>query len=166
MEVSSHALDQRRVAGITFAGGIFTNLTHDHLDYHKTFDNYFKAKKKFFDMLPESAFALSNADDDHGKKMLEGIRARKYLYEFKNIEGPAVSDDRFQGEILKIDFSGIELKLAGKVVKSKLRGKFNASNLLAVWSTCNLLGFEVEKINKVLENVEPPHFLKPCLFSL
>src|SRR3989344_3805496 len=112
MEVSSHALDQNRVWGINFAGGIFTNLTHDHLDYHKTFDNYFKAKKKFFDMLPEDAFALSNADDDHGKKMLEGIRAKKYLYEFKNIEGPSVSDDRFQGEILKIDFSGIEIKVA------------------------------------------------------
>src|SRR3989344_1395767 len=86
MEVSSHALDQGRVAGINFAGGIFTNLTHDHLDYHKNLENYFGAKKKFFKILPEGAFALTNVDDEYGIKMLEGIRARKYLYEFKNIE--------------------------------------------------------------------------------
>ena len=80
MEVSSHALDQNRVAGINFVGGIFTNLTHDHLDYHKNLENYFLAKKKFFQMLPKDAFALANADNEYGKKMLEGINANKYLY--------------------------------------------------------------------------------------
>src|SRR3989338_6652040 len=82
MEVSSHALDQSRVAGIKFAGGIFTNLTHDHLDYHKNFENYFAAKKKFFRMLPVNAFALTNVDDAYGLKMLKGIKAQKFLYGF------------------------------------------------------------------------------------
>ena len=82
MEVSSHALDQNRVAGIKFAGGIFTNLTHDHLDYHKNFENYFRAKKKFFKMLPKNTFALSNMDDKHGELMLEGVKAKKFLYGF------------------------------------------------------------------------------------
>ncbi len=100
MEVSSHALDQGRVAGVSFAGGIFTNLTHDHLDYHKSVENYFNAKKKFFKMLPESAFALSNADDDHGAMMLLGIKAGKYSYGFAGAEN-------FHGEIIKKDFSGL-----------------------------------------------------------
>src|SRR3989338_6340261 len=86
MEVSSHALDQGRVAGIKFAGGIFTNLTHDHLDYHKSIENYFLAKKKFFKMLPTSAFALSNADDEHGRMILEGIKAKQYFYGFNDSE--------------------------------------------------------------------------------
>lgn len=166
MEVSSHAVDQNRVAGITFAGGIFTNLTHDHLDYHKTFQNYFDAKKKFFQMLPERAFALSNADDENGKKMLEGIRAKKYLYEFSNVEGPATIWDSFRGELLKSDFSGLELKFDKTTIKSKLLGKFNAYNLLTVWSASNLLGFDMTKVNKILETIDPPrgrfqHFTSP-----
>lgn len=156
MEVSSHAMSQNRVAGVRFTGGVFTNLTHDHLDYHKTFEEYFLAKKKFLESLSKEAFALSNGDDEHGKKMLEGIRARKFLYEFKNIEGPSAWDDRFQGEIIKTDASGIEIKIAGKTIKSKLLGKFNAYNLLAVWSACKLLDFPEEGVNKILENIKPP----------
>lgn len=156
MEVSSHALDQGRVAGVTFAGGVFTNLTHDHLDYHKSFEEYLKAKKKLFDMLPPESFALSNADDENGKKILEGTRAKKYMYEFKNVSGPATYEENFVGEIIKADSTGLELMLGEKKIKSKLLGKFNASNLLAVWSTTKLLGFDEDKVNKILENIKPP----------
>ncbi|MFZ2072201.1 MAG: UDP-N-acetylmuramoyl-L-alanyl-D-glutamate--2,6-diaminopimelate ligase [Minisyncoccia bacterium] len=164
MEVSSHAMDQKRVAGVNFVGGIFTNLTHDHLDYHKSFENYFLAKKKFFQMLSSSAFAISNGDDEHGKAMIEGIDAKKFLYGF-------MGGEEFHGEIKKLDFSGLELEINEPKclpdlwrVKSKLLGKFNAYNLLEVWSACKLLGFDIDKVNKILENIEPPkgrfdHFL-------
>ena len=159
MEVSSHALDQKRVAGVIFAGGVFTNLTHDHLDYHKSLENYFLAKKIFFVMLPNSAFALSNADDEHGRMMLEDIKARKYFFGFNG--GP-----EFKGEVKKLDFNGLELHFNGEEIHSKLLGKFNAYNLLAVWSVSNLLGFDMRKVNKILENIEPPrgrfqHFTSP-----
>lgn len=149
MEVSSHALDQDRVAGIKFAGGIFTNLTHDHLDYHKNFENYFGAKKKFFKMLPLHAFALSNTDDEYGEKMLEEIKTGRVSYGFKGGED-------FHGEISKLDFSGLDLNFNGIKVHSKLLGKFNAYNLLSVWSACELLGFDMDKVKKILENIEPP----------
>ena len=132
MEVSSHALDQKRVARINFVGGIFTNLTHDHLDYHKNFDNYFGAKKKFFKMLPSSAFALSNADDEYGLKMLDGIQAKKYTYGFKN----------------KVDFN--------EKLDTKLLGNFNAYNALAVYASAVLLGQDKEKVKEILRNIEPP----------
>ncbi|MDD5721493.1 MAG: UDP-N-acetylmuramoyl-L-alanyl-D-glutamate--2,6-diaminopimelate ligase [Candidatus Pacebacteria bacterium] len=159
MEVSSHALDQKRVAGINFAGGIFTNLTHDHLDYHKNFENYFGAKKKFFKMLPLHAFALSNTDDEYGERMLEEIKTGKVSYGFKGGED-------FHGEISKIDFSGSVLNFNGIEVSSKLLGKFNAYNLLSVWSASELLGFDMDKVKKILENIEPPrgrfeHFVSP-----
>jgi len=150
MEVSSHALDQGRVAGINFTGGIFTNLTHDHLDYHKSLENYFLAKKKLFQMLTEGAFALSNADDMHGKEILDGIVAKKYLYGFNNPEND------FNAEIKKLDFSGLELVFNDQKVTSKLLGKFNAYNLLAVWSASSLLGFDMVKVNKILETIDPP----------
>lgn len=152
MEVSSHALDQNRVAGVNFVGGIFTNLTHDHLDYHKSFENYFGAKKKFFKMLPEKAFALTNADNEYGLKMLQGIKANQFSYGF--------SDDynkvHFHGEIKKLDFDGLELSFNKIPIKSKLLGKFNAYNLLAVWSASSLLGFDMDRVNKILEEIEPP----------
>lgn len=135
MEVSSHALDQSRVAGINFVGGIFTNLTHDHLDYHKNFDNYFNAKKKFFKMLPISAFALSNTDDEYGPKMLEGIRAKKYIYGLKNKKN-------------KVDFN--------EKLETKLLGNFNAYNVLAVYSALVLLGMDGDKVKEQLKNVLPP----------
>lgn len=149
MEVSSHALDQNRVAGVKFTGGIFTNLTHDHLDYHKDLENYFKAKKKFFEMLPKNAFALSNADDEHGDAILDNIKAEKYFYGINN-------EINFKGEILKINFDGIKIKINKEEINSKLLGKFNAYNLLAVWGTCKLLGLDMEKVNKILENIQPP----------
>ncbi|MFA6177625.1 MAG: UDP-N-acetylmuramoyl-L-alanyl-D-glutamate--2,6-diaminopimelate ligase [Candidatus Paceibacterota bacterium] len=157
MEVSSHALDQNRVAGISFAGGIFTNLTHDHLDYHKNFENYFGAKKKFLKMLPQHAFALSNTDDEYGEKMLEEIKTGRVSYGFNGGED-------FHGEITKLGFSGLVLNFNGIEVSSKLLGKFNAYNLLAVWSACELLGFDMDIVKKILENIEPPrgrfeHFL-------
>ncbi len=149
MEVSSHAMDQSRVAGINFTGGIFSNLTHDHLDYHKTIENYFGAKKKFFNILPREAFALSNIDDEYGAKMLEKIKAQKFSYGFNDGED-------FHGEIKKLDFNGLLLLFNKEEVHSKLLGKFNAHNLLAAWSTCKLLGFDMQKVNKILENIEPP----------
>jgi len=149
MEVSSHAVDQKRVAGIKFKGGIFTNLTHDHLDYHKSFENYFKAKKKFFNMLPGDAFALSNSDDEHGEPMLLGVNTRKFFYGFKH-------EADFKGEIAQMDFSGLKLKINDEEVKTKLLGKFNAYNTLAVWSACKLLGFDMDKVKKIFETIEPP----------
>ncbi len=142
MEVSSHALDQNRVAGVSFVGGIFTNLTHDHLDYHKTFENYFGAKKKFFNMLPQKAFALSNVDSEYGLRMLEGIQAKKYTYGFKN----------------KADFSD--------KLETKLLGEFNMYNTLAAYAALVLLGMDKEKVKEVMKNVEPPrgrfeHFTSP-----
>jgi len=142
MEVSSHALDQNRVAGIKFVGGIFTNLTHDHLDYHKSVENYFLAKKKFFKMLPSSAFALSNADDEHGRMILEGIKAKQYFYGFKN----------------KADFN--------EKLETKLLGRFNEYNALAVYAAAVLLGLDKEKVKEALKNVAPPrgrfeHFTFP-----
>jgi UDP-N-acetylmuramoyl-L-alanyl-D-glutamate--2,6-diaminopimelate ligase len=162
MEVSSHALDQNRVLGVNFVGGIFTNLTHDHLDYHKNFENYFGAKKKFFKMLPEKAFALTNADNEYGLKMLEGIKANQFSYGFnphvRHGENSPMSDMGvdFHGEIKKLDFNGLDLFFNNISIKSKLLGKFNAYNLLAVWSASSLLGFDMDKVSKILENIEPP----------
>jgi UDP-N-acetylmuramoyl-L-alanyl-D-glutamate--2,6-diaminopimelate ligase len=108
MEVSSHALDQNRVFGVHFVGGIFTNLTHDHLDYHKTFENYLEAKKKFFKMLPVGAFALSNTDNEYGSKMLQGIKAEKFSYGLKG-------NETFHGEIKTRGMSFI-----GDIIKADL----------------------------------------------
>lgn len=163
MEVSSHALDQNRVMGVNFVGGVFTNLTHDHLDYHKNFENYFEAKKKFFKMLPQRAFALTNVDNEYGLKMLEGIKANQFSYGFLGDYNKV----HFHGEIKKLDFGGLDLFFNNISIKSKLLGKFNAYNLLAVWSACSLLGFDMNRVNKILENIEPPrgrfeHFTSPA----
>lgn len=160
MEVSSHALDQNRVAGIKFTGGIFTNLTHDHLDYHKNIENYFEAKKKFFKMLPRGAFALSNADAEYGIAMLENIKADGYLYGL----GENVEMLDFYGRILQSDFSGLLLDLNGVKIKTKLLGKFNAYNLLSVWGACQLLGFDMKKlappssggVKNIFTEIKPP----------
>ena len=159
MEVSSHAVDQKRVLGVHFIGGIFTNLTHDHLDYHKSFENYFEAKKKFFQMLPIEMFALSNTDNEYGNKMLQGIKAKKFSYGFNE-------NENFHGEIKKTKFDGLDLVFNGVGINSKLLGTFNAYNLLAVWSASNLLGFDMEKVNVILKDIEPPagrfqHFIAP-----
>lgn len=143
MEVSSHAVDQNRIGGLTFAGGIFTNITHDHLDYHKTFDNYLKAKKKFFDNLPSSAFALTNKDDRNGLVMLQNTKASKYTYSLKSI-----SD--FKGKIIESDLTGLLLEIDGTQAWYGLSGDFNAYNLLAVYGTAFILGIDKEKIIETL----------------
>jgi len=152
MEASSHALDQKRVSQIHFAGAIFTNLTHDHLDYHKNLENYFSAKKKLFDALDYRAFALGNADDTHGRVMLGQTKAVKFFYGFEGEH----EDVEFHGDIEQLNFSGLELKFNHREVRSKLLGKFNAYNLLAVWSASSLLGFDMKKVNIILEDIEPP----------
>jgi UDP-N-acetylmuramoyl-L-alanyl-D-glutamate--2,6-diaminopimelate ligase len=126
MEVSSHALDQHRVAGIRFTGGLFTNITHDHLDYHKTFDEYIKAKKKFFDELPASAFAISNADDKRGAVMLQNTAAKKNFYSLKTMAD-------FKGKILENNITGLLMTINETEVHFKMIGTFNAYNLLALY---------------------------------
>jgi len=138
MEVSSHAIHQHRIAGVDFVGGVFTNITHDHLDYHKTFKEYIAAKKMFFDNLPESAFALTNKDDKNGMVMLQNTKATKNSYALKSM-----SD--YSCKVLESDFSGMLLNIDGSEVWTKLIGGFNAYNILAIYSTAILLG--EEKIN-------------------
>lgn len=138
MEVSSHAMVQFRVNGIHFAGGIFTNITHDHLDFHLTYDNYIKAKKSFFDMLPSQAFALVNADDKNGKVMLQNTAARKFTYALKS---PA----DFKAKILENSFDGLVLLMDGQELHTHLIGEFNTYNLTAAYAAAMLL--IDEKIN-------------------
>lgn len=133
MEVSSHAADQDRIFGLQFTGAIFTNITHDHLDYHKTFQEYIYAKKKFFDQLPATAFALTNIDDKRGEVMLQNTKAKKYSYALKTL-----ADFRFR--ILENAFSGLVVDCDGIDVHLQMTGRFNAYNLLAIYATCTLLG--------------------------
>ena len=135
MEVSSHGIHQKRTEGLQFAGGVFTNLTHDHLDYHKTFKEYRDVKKSFFDSLPKSAFALVNIDDKNGEIMLQNTKAKKYAYALKTMAN-------FKAKILENQFSGLLLTINGNEVWVKLTGSFNAYNLLAVYGVTNLLGLD------------------------
>jgi len=139
MEVSSHSVAQERIAGLRFAGGIFTNLTHDHLDYHKTMANYRNAKKKFFDDLPATAFALTNLDDKNGAFMLQNTRAKKLSYALKH-------DADFKGIVMESHFDGMLLKVNGTEVFTQLVGGFNASNLLAIYGAALALGFNKEEL--------------------
>ncbi len=150
MEVSSHSVSQERISGLTFAGGIFTNLTQDHLDYHKTMEDYAAAKQKFFTDLPITAFALSNSDDPHGKMMLEHTQATKYFYSLKD---PAAD---FYGSIIENTFAGLKLKVGDMDIEAPLIGTFNAYNLLAVYSACSILGEDKEEIKKIVKEVKPP----------
>ncbi|WP_310394932.1 UDP-N-acetylmuramoyl-L-alanyl-D-glutamate--2,6-diaminopimelate ligase [Hymenobacter sp.] len=133
MEVSSHAVAQHRVTGLRFAGGVFTNLTHDHLDYHGTFDNYLKAKKAFFDTLPKTAFALTNADDKRGPVMLQNTAARRETY---SLRGAAT----FRAKLVANEVHGLHLEIDGREILFRLIGVFNAYNLLAVYGAAVLLG--------------------------
>ncbi|MGB0255638.1 MAG: UDP-N-acetylmuramoyl-L-alanyl-D-glutamate--2,6-diaminopimelate ligase [Flavobacteriaceae bacterium] len=135
MEVSSHGIAQNRIAGITFAGGVYTNLTHDHLDYHKTFAAYRDTKKEFFDQLPKQAFALINADDKNGTVMLQNCVAKKYTYALQNYADYPV-------QILEQQFGGMLLKIQSTEVWTTLVGRFNASNLVAVFAVADLLGLD------------------------
>ena len=139
MEVSSHAIDQNRIAGLHFAGGIFTNLTHDHLDYHKTMANYRNAKKKFFDNLPANAFALTNLDDKNGAVMLQNTKARKMSYALKH-------DADFKGIVLESHFDGMLMKVNDKEMFTRLVGGFNASNILAIYGAAIMLGFDKDEL--------------------
>lgn len=146
MEVSSHSVVQGRINGLDFDGGIFTNITHDHLDYHGTFDNYIKAKKGFFDQLSEDAFALTNADDRNGKVMLQNSKASKYTYAIKG-------NGDFKCRIMESDFEGLLLRIDNDEVWFSLVGEFNAYNLLAVYSAAFLLGFERDAILTKLSGI-------------
>lgn len=148
MEVSSHAIDQKRISGLMFAGGIFTNLTRDHIDYHKTMENYLKAKKAFFDNMPKSSFSLTNLDDRNGLIMIQNTRSRKYTYSLRSL-----SD--FKGRILESHFDGMLLDFNNKEFFAQFIGKFNASNLLAVFGTAVLLGKKEEDVLLALSTLHP-----------
>ena len=148
MEVSSHAVDQDRIAGIEFSGGIFTNLTHDHLDYHKTFQEYLKAKKRFFDQLPVNAFALTNLDDKNGQVMVQNTGARVATFSLA-----AMSD--FRCRVIESHFDGMLLSIDGKEVWTRFVGRFNASNLLAIYSSAILLGQDKENVLTIMSLLTP-----------
>lgn len=139
MEVSSHAAEQRRIAGLNFAGGVFSNLTRDHLDYHHTVENYMNAKKKFFDMLPKGAFALVNADDKAGAYMVQNTKADVYRYSLR-------SDADFRGKILETHLDGTLMSLNGYELHVQFTGRFNAYNLTAVYGASILTGFNPEEV--------------------
>lgn len=143
MEVSSHAIDQKRISGLRFDGGIFTNLSRDHMDYHQTVENYLKAKKKFFDDLPSTAFALTNADDKNGLVMLQNTAAHKLTYSLRTLAD-------VKGKILESHFEGTEMVINGKEVMVCFVGRFNAYNLLAVYGTAVSLGKNPEEVLLVL----------------
>ncbi|MDD2199633.1 MAG: UDP-N-acetylmuramoyl-L-alanyl-D-glutamate--2,6-diaminopimelate ligase, partial [Bacteroidales bacterium] len=143
MEVSSHAIHQNRVASLNFVGGIFTNLTHDHLDYHKTFKDYLYAKKAFFDVLPKEAFALVNADDKNAKLMLQNTKAKKLDYSTMQFAD-------YKTKILEHHFEGMLLKINNTEVWVKLIGKFNASNITAIYASAIQLGFNQNEVLKYI----------------
>jgi UDP-N-acetylmuramoyl-L-alanyl-D-glutamate--2,6-diaminopimelate ligase len=146
MEVSSHAVVQHRIEGLEFTGAVFSNITHDHLDFHKTFDNYIKAKKEFFDKLPKSAFALTNADDKNGMVMLQNTAATKKTYALKQMAD-------FNAKIIENRFSGLNLEVDQVDVFFKLVGSFNAYNILAVYGTAMLLDEDKLNVLTVLSNL-------------
>jgi len=147
MEVSSHALAQERVAGLNYAGAIFSNITHDHLDYHKTFDDYIKAKKLFFDNLDRDSFALVNADDRNSRIMTQNTKARVVTYGVRTMAD-------FKARIIESHVDGMLLEIDGSQIWSRLIGAFNAYNLLAVYGTARLLGLEKEQVLGTLSSLE------------
>lgn len=146
MEVSSHAIHQRRIAGIRFAGGIFTNITHDHLDYHHTFDEYIRVKKRFFDDLPAEAFALTNIDDKRGMVMLQNTKASKSTYSLK-------APSTIKGKVLENNLTGLVMTVDGHEAHFRMIGTFNAYNLLAVYGAAKLLGEDGINILAVLSGL-------------
>jgi UDP-N-acetylmuramoyl-L-alanyl-D-glutamate--2,6-diaminopimelate ligase len=148
MEVSSHAVAQKRIGGLKFAGGIFTNLTRDHLDHHGTVDNYLKAKKAFFDKLPKTAFALTNMDDKHGMVMVQNTKAKISGYSLRSICD-------FKGKVLEDGFEGMLMDINHVEVNVQFVGRFNASNLLAVYGAACLLGKKSEDILLTLSTLRP-----------
>ena len=147
MECSSHAIAQKRIGGLIFAGGLFTNLTRDHLDYHKTFENYRDAKKKFFDDLPKGAFAITNADDKNGMVMVQNTKATVKTYSTRTMAD-------FTAHIIECHFEGMYLEMDGHEVGVQFIGKFNVSNLLAVYGAARMLGKNSEEILVVLSTLK------------
>jgi len=147
MEVSSHSVVQRRIAGVSFTGAVFTNITHDHLDFHKTFNEYIKAKKKFFDDLPASAFALVNKDDPHGMVMLQNTKAKKKTFALKNAAD-------YKCKVMESTLTGLVLSIDGREVWTKLIGAFNAYNLLGIYATAVLLGENKEEVLKIISSLD------------
>jgi UDP-N-acetylmuramoyl-L-alanyl-D-glutamate--2,6-diaminopimelate ligase len=147
MEVSSHAVDQSRIAGLEFDGGIFTNITRDHIDYHLTFENYLKAKKTFFDSLPSDAFALTNADDKNGMVMLQNSKAKKYSYSLRGMAD-------FKTKILEHGFDGMLLDMNDREVNVSFIGKFNASNLSAVYGAAVLLDQDELEVLRIISSLK------------
>lgn len=148
MEVSSHAVHQKRIAGIEYAGGVFTNITHDHLDYHKTFAEYIKAKKGFFDALSSDAFAITNIDDKNGLVMLQNTKARKLGYSNR-----AMAD--YRCKVMESHFDGMLLNLDDQEIWTRFVGLFNASNLLAVYATAIELGQDKDEVLAIMSNLQP-----------
>lgn len=148
MEVSSHSVVQERIAGLDFNGGIFTNLTRDHIDYHKTFENYRDAKKTFFDRLPKTAFALTNKDDRNGLVMLQNTKAHKFTYSLQTLAD-------FKGQIIEEDFNGMQMYINGMEIILPLIGRFNAYNALAIYGTAVCLGFEPIEVLRILSSLKP-----------
>ena len=147
MEVSSHGIHQNRTLGLKFEGGIFTNLSHDHLDYHDTFAEYRDVKKRFFDELPKTAFALTNGDDKNGSVMLQNTKAKQYTYALKTYAD-------YKAQILENQFNGLLLKLNDNEVWIRLIGEFNAYNILAIFATAELLGLEKEETLRLISELE------------
>jgi UDP-N-acetylmuramoyl-L-alanyl-D-glutamate--2,6-diaminopimelate ligase len=147
MECSSHAIEQQRIAGLEFAGALFSNITHDHLDYHKTFDEYIRVKKSWFDDLPKTAFAISNADDKRGGVMLQNTQAKKYFYSLKTMAA-------FKGKVLDNSLAGLHMLVNEVEVHFKLIGEFNAYNLLAVYGAAVCLGIDKNEVLLKLSNMD------------
>ena len=148
MECSSHAIVQQRIGGLHFVGGLFTNITHEHLDYHKTFAEYIRAKKSFFDALPKSAFALVNADDRNGEVMLQNTKASRYTLSLQRMAD-------FRAKVIEMMVEGMELRIDNKEVWVQFLGRFNAYNLLTVYGAAVLLGFEKEEVLAHLSMLHP-----------
>ncbi len=159
MEVSSHAVDQRRIAGLHFTGGIFTNITHDHLDYHKTFDAYIKAKKGFFDSLTSRAFAISNMDDRNGAVMLQNTDADKFYYSLKSVAD-------FKGRIIDNNMTGLQMLVNEMEVHFRLIGEFNAYNLLAVYAAAICLGEDRQDVLTAMSNLTGAEGRFDCIKSV